>query len=91
MGTDLPAGLDGETGDGHAKWCAPRTGCGALLEGMWLIIATSTTSELDDQAFAHEGGAICKSQCWTKLDRCAGAAEVGYIRKAMLRQYGTLK
>jgi hypothetical protein len=55
---DLPAGLHGKARDPHPEWSASRTRSRTLLVGK-VLGAAGTTCELDDQAFAHEVGAIC--------------------------------
>lgn len=58
MGANLPAGLEREASDRHAMDCATRPRGHARLIELALARAVATTSELDDQALAHELGAI---------------------------------
>ena len=54
----LPAGLEWESGDGHAVNGAARTGSLTRRE-VWTVARTSAaTGELDDKALAHELRAI---------------------------------
>jgi hypothetical protein len=56
---NLPASLDGKTGDLHAEGSATRTRSAALLVRVrGLVVAAGTAGELDDQALAHEGRAV---------------------------------
>lgn len=54
----LPAGLEWETGDGHPVDSAARAWSHARLVLVALTWTGATTSELDDEALAHELGAI---------------------------------
>jgi len=55
---NLPAGLEGKAIDGHAVDGATRTRRSALLRVAVLARTSRTTSELHDEALAHEVGAI---------------------------------
>jgi hypothetical protein len=59
--SDLPAGLHRKICYSHPVWCAPRTRGNALVGREVLVAGARSTSELDNEALAHEVGTIFQS------------------------------